>query len=395
LGNKLRVLFAISQLAAGGSQRQLLAILRRLDRQRFQPLLYLLYPGGEMAGELPADLPVEVFTQRVKDRRGFLPGAAHRARVCDLADVLAQQRIDVLYDRTYHMTLVTAAACRRRPTPRISVIVTDPQRDLATNRERYRVIKRWLLRRAYRQATRVLAVSEGVRQAAISFYRLPEHQIQTLVNFFELEELDRLAAQPLPPEEQRRPPPWCELVAAGRLHPQKGFDLLIEAVARLVHRDQRPVHLRILGDGPAATTLRAQIAQLGLEKHVTLAGHRPNPLPYYRQADLFCLPSRYEGLPNVLAEAMLCRVPVLAADCPSGPRELLAEGKYGRLVPPEDPAALAAAIDEFWQQPGPWRQRVEPARDWIATTYGPDPVMDRLHAWLEQAAAPSPKPPIG
>ena len=383
---RIRVLFAISQLAAGGSQRQLLAILRRLDRQRFDPRLYLLYPGGELADALPGDVPVEIFTQRVGNCRGIFPGAAHRARVRDLAVLLAQRRIDVVYDRTYHMTLVTAAACRRRPTPRLSVIVTDPQHDLRTNRERYGWVKRWLLCRAYRQATRTLAVSEGVRQAAAKFYGLSAHQIQTLPNFFDIEQLDRLAAQPLPAQEQRRPPPWCELVASGRLHRQKGFDLLIEAMARLAHRGQRPVHLRILGDGPEAPSLREQIARLGLQQHVTLAGYRSNPLPYYRQADLFCLPSRYEGLPNALAEAMACRVPVLAADCPSGPRELLAGGQYGGLVPAGDPAALADAIEDFLRSPTPWRERVEPARTWLERTYGPEAIMDRLHALLEDAA---------
>lgn len=383
---KIRVLFALSQLAAGGSQRQLMAILRRLDRQRFDPVLYLLYPGGELASELPADVPVEIWTQRGGTRRGYLPGAGYRARAADLAKVLAQRQIDVVYDRTYHMTLITAAACRRRPTPRVSVIVTDPQRDLATNRERYGWIKRWLLARAYRQATRVLAVSEGVRQAAIACYRLPEHQVHTLGNFFDLDEIDRLAAQPLPQEEQRRPPPWCELVAAGRLHRQKGFDLLIEAVARLTQRGVGPVHVRILGDGPEAASLQTLIQRRGLTQHVTLAGFRSNPLPYYRQADLFCLPSRYEGLPNALAEAIACRTPVVAADCPSGPRELLAGGQYGRLVPPDDVTALQAAIEAFVRDPQPWRQRTKAARDWLQHAYGPAPIMDRLHALLEEAA---------
>lgn len=384
---KVRILFALSQLAAGGSQRQLLGILRRLDRQRFEPLLYLLYPGGELASELPADVPVEIFALRARPARAWFPGQAHRARVRDLAEVLHTRQIDVVYDRTYHMTLVTAGACRRRPTPRLSVIVTDPALDLATNRERYAWAKRWLLARAYRQATRVLAVSEGVRQAARDYYRLPDQQLETLVNFFDIDQIDRLAAQPLPPEHQRRAPPWRELVAAGRLHPQKGFDCLIEALGLLARRGHRHLHLRILGSGPQEPALRQQIARWGLEPQVTLAGFCPNPLPFYRQADLFCLPSRYEGLPNALAEAMLCRVPVLAADCPSGPRELLAGGEHGRLVPPDDPPALAAAIEAFLSDPGAWRQRVEPARAWIESRYGPGPVLERLQALLAAAAA--------
>src|SRR6476661_6906357 len=158
--DKIRVLFAIGEMSGGGSQRQMLGILRRLDRARFEPQLYIVTPGSELLGEVPADVPVHVCGQRHRRQRSIYPGQAHRARIRDLAELLRDQQIDVIYDRTYHMTLISAGAVQRRPTPRISTIVTDPARDFETNRERYGWMKRWQLKRAYRSADCVVAVSE-------------------------------------------------------------------------------------------------------------------------------------------------------------------------------------------------------------------------------------------
>jgi len=341
---RLRILFAIGEMSGGGSQRKMIGILQRLDRQRFEPQLYLVTPGGALLPEVPSDVPVHVFADRYRPPAIIYPGQAHRARVHDLARVLDERQIDVLYDRTYHMTLIAAGAAKRRPTARVSVIVTDPRRDFETNVERFRPIKRFLLRRAYQSADRVVGVSEGVRQAALDHYRLPAAKTLTIYNGFDIERIDRLMAEPLPPGE-RRAADRFEIVAAGRLHPQKGYRYLLEAVNVVVQAGRQHLHLRILGVGSQEPELRAYIAQHSLGAHVTLSGYRENPLPYFRQADLFVLASLYEGMPNALVEAMLCRVPVIATDCPSGPREVL-DGRLGVLVPPADVEALSEAIED-------------------------------------------------
>lgn len=374
-------------MSGGGSQRQILGILQRLNRDRFQPYLYALAAEGELLAEVPPDVPVYLFNKRHANRIWFLPDQAYRARIRDLASILDEQKIDVVYDRTYHMTLVTAGATRRRPTPRASVIVTDPQLDFETNPERFRFIKRLLLKRAYRSAAQVVAVSEGVRKAAINYYGLSPAKTLTLYNFFDIERIDRLAAEPLPADAARDNDQKFEIVAAGRLHPQKGFVSLIEAVAELVHhRLRQQIHLRILGTGPLENQLRYCISRFGLADHVTLAGFVANPLPYFRQANLFCLSSLYEGMPNALVEAMLCQVPVLATDCPSGPAEILEGGKYGRLVPPGSSRALADAIDDAIRNPQHWQKKIAPARAHIERTFSPDEGLHRLEDMLTRLA---------
>lgn len=141
------------------------------------------------------------------------------------------------------------------------------------------------------------------------------------------------------------------LVAAGRLAPWKGFVDLIHAMKALSRR--RRVRLLILGDGPQRAELEGLIAELDLSDVVRLEGYVENPLKFFARADVFVLSSHVEGLPNVLVEAMMCGCTPVATDCPTGPREVLQDGKYGYLVPVRDPAAMAAGIEQALDSPIP------------------------------------------
>ena len=132
------------------------------------------------------------------------------------------------------------------------------------------------------------------------------------------------------------------LIAAGRLAPWKGFLDLIDAIAlvKLIC----PVRLVILGDGPLKLELLNRIHSHGLGEEIQLLGYVRNPLKYFARSDIFVLSSHIEGLPNVLVEAMMCGCTPVATDCPTGPREVLDNGKYGYLVKPRDPKSISAGI---------------------------------------------------
>lgn len=132
------------------------------------------------------------------------------------------------------------------------------------------------------------------------------------------------------------------VLAVGRLHKQKGYTHLLQAFARAVK--QRPSHLVILGEGHDREELQGLASSLGISSRVHFLGYAPNPLAYMRHAAVFVLSSLAEGFGNVIVEALACGTPVISTDCPHGPREILADGRYGTLVRVGDVDSLAQAI---------------------------------------------------
>jgi glycosyltransferase involved in cell wall biosynthesis len=139
------------------------------------------------------------------------------------------------------------------------------------------------------------------------------------------------------------PPRAGLVVALGRLVPQKGYDLLVEAYAEVAPR-QPDARLEIWGAGPEEASLAAQIERLGLADRVSLRGETDKPKEVLQQASIVVLSSRIEGFPNVLLEAMALGRPVVAVDCSYGPAEIVRDGVDGYLVAERDPIALARAI---------------------------------------------------
>lgn len=208
-------------------------------------------------------------------------------------------------------------------------------------RERRARLLPWLMRRAYPKADGVVAVSGGVADDLVATIGLSRQDVMVVYNPVVTEALIRQS-------HERVAHPWFELgeppviLAVGRLTAQKDYPTLIRAFARL--RVQRTVRLIILGEGELRGMLETQVAELGLAGDVILPGFMDNPFSWMRRSALFVLSSAWEGLPGTLIQAMACAVPVVSTGCPSGPLEILENGRWGRLVPVGDAEALAIAM---------------------------------------------------
>lgn len=187
----------------------------------------------------------------------------------------------------------------------------------------------------YRRADVVATVSEGIRREILDKYAVASSKVVTLHNPVIPDDLLGWKRSLLKKDGN----PY-RIVALGRLVHQKGFDILIRAMANVPGSWE----LDIWGDGVEHSRLSALAGELGLQGKVRFCGSTMEPFDVMREADLFVLPSRHEGLPGVLIEAVACQCQIVATDCLQGPREILQNGKLGELVPVEDAHALAVAI---------------------------------------------------
>jgi glycosyltransferase involved in cell wall biosynthesis len=169
------------------------------------------------------------------------------------------------------------------------------------------------------------------------------------------------------------------VLGIGRLSREKGFDLLICAAAEA----RRPFRLILLGEGPGGKGLRELAGRLGVADRVEFPGFQGNPYAWLRAAAAFVLPSRYEGFPNSLLEAMALGVPCVATRCPTGPEEIVTDDVDGLLVPVEDPGALAAAIDRLLGDPE-LRERLGRAARERVRAYDAPGMVRRFESLIEE-----------
>ncbi len=205
-------------------------------------------------------------------------------------------------------------------------------------------------------------------------------QTQRAGNFFSAKLQNRIFVMPnpvsLPPATQSGATRLLgdrNLIAVGRLVHQKGFDLLLQALAQL--KDRYPEWtLSILGEGELRSQLESLRTELGLKDRVHLLGRVKNPHEFLDRADIFIMSSRFEGFPNALCEAMVCGLPVISTDCPNGPREIIRDGIDGILVPTEDVSALATAMERLMSNEQE-RKALAAAAPELATRFSLEKVM--------------------
>ena len=200
---------------------------------------------------------------------------------------------------------------------------------------------RWLRRVYYRRADVVTANTEGVLEALQEMG--PWKRLELLPN-----PLPALVSTDRSTSSTDR---LQEILSVARLVPQKGLDLLLRAFASLPESVRLGWTVVLVGDGPEREPLQIQAETLSIGDAVQFAGFQPNPLQYMQSAAIFALPSRFEGMPNALLEAMASGLPAVVTDASPGPLEMVVDGRNGLVVPTEDPVAFAAALKTLMVAP--------------------------------------------
>jgi len=350
-------------MEGGGSERQMVNLIRGMDRSVVTPELFLLDKKGALLNDLPPEVPITAYWQEHKQSRFYLPGRVLASQIRMLGNLMKRDHFDVLYERLFHMALIAGPAARRAGVPRVATIVSPPDQDLLRTEHRFVWLKRWILARSYNSATRLLAVSQGTADNASKFYRIPRSRFEVLPSPIDLERIDRLRKEvvcgPLMRQDRQK------LISIGRLSEEKGHSCLIKAMGLANRKTSLDIELHLVGDGHLLSNLQNQAVEEGVADRVVFHGQVANPFPLLRQADLFCLPSLYEGLPNALLEAMAVGIPALASNCEGGIREVSLNGTLCALVERDDPVAWLQAIQARFESPSAALERAALARQHV------------------------------
>ena len=331
-GSRGQIALVIASMTWGGAERAFVKLSSGFAARGHAVDLVLAHADGPFLSELHPDV-------RVVDLRARRLATA----VLPLARYIRAERPAVVFSALDYVNVVAIAA---RALSRVHVRLVVSERNTLSAAVAHTSSRRtrWMpqfIRWSYPRADAVVAVSEGVAADLVEMCGLAPASVVVRNNPVVTPEVVRMRSEPVEH-------PWLAVratptvVAVGRLMPQKDFATLIAAFA--MARRARPARLVVLGDGPLREDLEKLTRQLGVSDDVSLPGYCANPYPAMAAADLFVLSSRWEGSPGVLIEAMSCGTVVVATDCPSGPRQILDGGRYGRLVPVGDAAAMATAI---------------------------------------------------
>ena len=328
------VLFLIPSLRGGGAERVITTLLQHLDRSSFKLTLALVNSRESVfLNEVPADVEfIDLLCRRV---RYALP---------KIAALIWKRRPDVVFSTMGHLNLALAMLRPLLPRfPRYIVretVVVSQVLVLHANPRLWR----WMYRCFYGNHDAVVCQSQDMLDDLVVSFAFPQERTVLIHNPVDVEHIRRLAVESLPEKEFAfdKDSDNVHLIAAGRLVKSKGFDLLIEALARL---HDTHIRLTILGVGPLRTYLERLAQALGVADLVRFEGFQTNPYAWFAQADAFVLSSRYEGFPNVVLEALACGTPVIAMPAPGGTREILDSIPQCVVAEEISSHALADAID--------------------------------------------------
>ncbi|MCM3630989.1 glycosyltransferase [Paenibacillus glycanilyticus] len=324
---KTKLMLMTPNLHGGGAERVFVNLLKHFDRERIEPVFMTANLTGPYTKHLPTD--VEVIDLGITRARYMIP---------ELLKVIHKTKPDVILStlEQLNLSVLLARPFIRRQTKVVIREANLPSKTINSYSFYRKMIYQSMYRRLYPLADQIIAQSELMRNEILSFTGVQGSLVTTINNPIDIKTIAKLSNEPSPFSSRS----GKNIVSVGRLEYQKGYDILIQAFKR-VSLQYPDSNLYILGEGSLQEELARLAASLDIGEQVHFVGFTENPYPYMRHADQFVLSSRYEGFPNVLLEALACNAKIVAADCDSGPGDILCRSEYGLLVPVENAEALA------------------------------------------------------
>ena len=325
------LLFVIPSLVEGGAERVITNVITYLDKEKYDIYLALFEKKGPYLHQIPDY--VKVYDFKKKSRYSFLKlilrlnRLFRKLRPNTVVSFLAYTNVVVhlaKFMAGYRFNLVTSV---------------QTNLSLETSNARLSRIRYFLYKFLFNYANFIVVPSAGVKKDLEEKFNIIERKIKIIYTPIDLKKIMKLKEEEV---KDLRIKENSFLLTLGRLTKAKGHPYLLRAYSRI----NEEIHEKfvILGRGQEEERLKSLVNELGIREHVIFLGFQKNPYKFLNKASIFVLSSLWEGFPNVLLEAMVCGVPVISTDCPSGPSEIITNGKNGILVPPADEEALAEAM---------------------------------------------------
>jgi len=334
----MKVIFRISKLGFGGAEQVFLSIAREFKNKYSYEIIFVVdHHVGENISVAEA-MGCQVVT---------LNASRTLTSIVPFAKVIDNIKPDVVisaYTDTNAACLLSVLISRHKPAVIVSEHASLHEHWQAKSMLKKKILK-FYVGWVYKLSDKVLCVSKGLQNQIDVLLKNPEKTttIHNPVRFEHVEVNER---------EIRTASKMLNLVAVGRIAPPKDYSTLVEAIQKI--KQEHPVKLRIvggIGDTRELNKVKQEVVRCKLTEDIEFVGYTDTVEVYYKEADIFVLSSAWEGFGNVIVEAMAFGLPVVSTNCNYGPAEILANGKYGRLVNVGDSDALAAAITEEWQRP--------------------------------------------
>lgn len=328
---KIKALFIAQNLGCGGAPRTLLNLIRNLDREKFEPVLFLIERRGEFLREVPGDIPVFFGTGAIRYKRYYIAyyfaKAMRVARSCHV----------IVGGWARFPTSLAYIIGRFSKRPVIGCVRTELYKQLLTQRSSSRCAARYI----YPRLASVVCISRVIVKSLAQVTDVREDRVKVINNPYEIDKIIE-RAQDAPGEKYSKAFERPTLVGLGRLAPEKGFDVLIRAHRKVLDRGIEH-SLVIGGEGKLRGDLEDLAGELDVRSTVYMPGYLSNPYPLLKNATAFVLSSHHEGLGGVIVESMILGLPIVSTAC-EGPEEALLDGRCGIIVERDNPDSLADAM---------------------------------------------------
>lgn len=320
---KVKIIFLILSLGGGGAERTYLNILNNINRNLFECKLFLVKGNNNSYLDFLKN-DIEVIDLNINPKYSLFK----------LRKLIKEEKADIIFSTGYKLNILTIFSKTIRNSNSKIVL-----RETSYWEKGYNLKKIWyyLIKFAYNKSDKVVSLSQGIKKHLIDHFKIKENKIETIYNPVDINYILSNI------ESNKENHVKFRFINCARLVEAKNHKLLINAFYN-ANLPLEEWELFILGDGEEREELEKLVKKYKLENNIKFLGFQKNPFIYMKNSDLFVLSSKWEGFGNVIVESMAVGTPVLATDCPYGPREILENGKYGWLVKNKDVDELSEKI---------------------------------------------------